>query len=151
MNQRQAGLIIIVLSILILVTTIFLTIELKNAYAELHKSCNLPEGICPFTKTLPTPSIFGFIIVALLALFGFYLIFSKKEKGRKPKINMAGLKKEEKSILKEVANEGAIFQATLVEKTGLSKVKVTRILDILEGKGFIERKRRGMSNVIILK
>lgn len=36
-------------------------------------------------------------------------------------------------------------------KTGLTKVKVTRILDRLEGREIIERKRRGMTNVVILK
>ena len=44
-----------------------------------------------------------------------------------------------------------MFQSSLVNETKLSKVKVTRILDRLEGKSLIERKRRGMSNVIILK
>ena len=155
MNQRQTGLIIVVLSIIMFITLVFLTIELKNAYAELHKICPLPEGICPFNKALPTPSIFAFIFVILTAAFGIYLIFEKKEtskaKIKELKISLKELNKDEKKILELVADEGAIFQATLAEKAVMSKVKVTRILDTLEGKGLIERKRRGMSNVVILK
>lgn len=62
------------------------------------------------------------------------------------------LTREEKrlySIIEEA--DGAIFQADLVEKSGFSKVKVSRILDKLEGRGMIERKRRGMTNMVVIK
>ena len=35
--------------------------------------------------------------------------------------------------------------------TGISKVGISRILDRLENQGFIERKRRGMNNIVVLK
>lgn len=65
---------------------------------------------------------------------------------------MASLKAEEKKLY-EITNGtgGAIFQADLVEKSGFSKVKVSRILDALEGRGLIERRRRGMTNMVVLK
>ena len=44
-----------------------------------------------------------------------------------------------------------VFQADLIEQTEFGKAKMTRILDRLEGKGYIERKRRGMTNVVVLK
>ena len=44
-----------------------------------------------------------------------------------------------------------MFQADLIEKLNLGKVKVSRILDRLENKNLIERKRRGMNNLIVLK
>ena len=58
---------------------------------------------------------------------------------------------DEKKIFNEIVKENSIFQSELVDRTGLNKVKVTRSLDKLEGKGLIERKRRGMTNVVILK
>ena len=62
------------------------------------------------------------------------------------------LKQEEREIYSIINNaEGAIFQAELVEKSGYSKVKVSRILDRLEGRGLVERKRRGMTNIVIAK
>ena len=48
-------------------------------------------------------------------------------------------------------NKGSIYQSELVNKTGFNKVKVTRILDSLESQNLIERKRRGMTNIVILK
>ncbi|MDE1824627.1 MAG: MarR family transcriptional regulator [Candidatus Micrarchaeota archaeon] len=47
--------------------------------------------------------------------------------------------------------DGAIFQSELVERSKLTKVKVTRILDRLEGRGLVERRRRGMTNMVLLK
>lgn len=62
------------------------------------------------------------------------------------------LKPEERKLYSIInAADGAIFQAELVEKSSYSKVKVSRILDRLEGRGIVERKRRGMTNMVILK
>ena len=58
---------------------------------------------------------------------------------------------EEKTVLSLVAQNNAIFQADLIEKTGFGKAKMTRIIDRLEGKGIVERKRRGMTNVVVMK
>ena len=35
--------------------------------------------------------------------------------------------------------------------TGFGKVKITRVIDRLEGKNLIERRRRGMTNVVVFK
>jgi len=176
MNKRQIGLVIIALAVVLFLVTLSLTLYTNSLNKILHQSCNLPAEVCPFNKAVPNQSIIGFTIVAILAILGIYLVLQKEPKVkesrevrsgktgkigkaeggplRKPKISLQDLKElkaEEKKILGLVEGEGAIFQAALVEKSGLSKVKVTRILDTLEGKGFIERKRRGMSNVVILK
>jgi uncharacterized membrane protein len=50
-----------------------------------------------------------------------------------------------------VAADGFIFQNDLMKKTGYSKVKISRILDKLELKGIVERRRRGMANIVVLK
>jgi len=65
---------------------------------------------------------------------------------------MSTLDKEEKIVLERIIeSEGTIFQSDLVEKTEFPKVKITRILDRLEGRNLVERKRRGMTNIVILK
>jgi len=58
---------------------------------------------------------------------------------------------ERKVMEKILSNDGSIFQSQLVDDLDYTKVKITRILDRLEGKALIERKRRGMTNMIILK
>jgi uncharacterized membrane protein len=59
---------------------------------------------------------------------------------------------DEKRIVSLIIEEGGtIFQSQLVDKSGYSKTKVSLILDRLEAKKILERKRRGMSNAIVLK
>ena len=59
---------------------------------------------------------------------------------------------DEKRIISLIIDEGGtIFQSQLVDRSGYSKSKVSLILDRLEAKKILERKRRGMSNAIVLK
>jgi uncharacterized membrane protein len=75
----------------------------------------------------------------------------KITKGNYKKI-MESLTSDEKLVLgKVIDSQGTIFQSEILDKTSFHKAKVTRILDRLEGKNLIERKRRGMTNVVILK
>ena len=108
-------------------------------------------------------------ILIILAAVGLYLIFFSREekivtRTVKEQVNakkvtkenyrkiINGLNPDEKSVFEKIIeSEGTAFQSDLVDKTGFHKVKITRILDKLEGKGLIERKRRGMTNVVILK
>ena len=59
---------------------------------------------------------------------------------------------DEKRIVSLIIDEGGtIFQSQLVDRSGYSKTKVSLILDRLEAKKILERKRHGMSNAIVLK
>jgi uncharacterized membrane protein len=62
------------------------------------------------------------------------------------------LKDDERKIYKVILDsDGLVNQSELAEKTGLSKSNVSRSLDLLESKGLVERKRRGMGNIVLLK
>lgn len=62
------------------------------------------------------------------------------------------LKDDERRIYRAIIDsDGIIEQSELTEKTGLSKSTVSRGLDLLESKGLVERRRRGMGNIILLK
>ena len=62
------------------------------------------------------------------------------------------LKDDERKIYDVIIHsDGLINQSELAEKTGLSKSNVSRSLDLLESKGLVERKRRGMGNIVLLK
>ena len=70
----------------------------------------------------------------------------------KKKVTYSKLDEEEKKILELLQkNEGSQYQSDLIKETGFSKVKMTRILDKFESKGYIDRKRRGMTNIVFLK
>jgi uncharacterized membrane protein len=46
--------------------------------------------------------------------------------------------------------DGVLAQSEVVERTDFSKATVSRALDSLETKDLVERKRRGMGNVVLL-
>ncbi len=133
--------------------------DIINMGKELHKDCPLPDNVCPFKRSIPAESTMGLVIVSGLALFGLYLIFSdidsKKEsiiESEKIKEAAESLEGEEKLVYEKIKEaDGYIFQNDIMNKTDFSKVKVTRVLDKLETKGIIERRRRGMSNIVVLK
>lgn len=92
---------------------------------------------------------FGLSVVILAA--GLYLIFAPAKNTPK-KVDVKKLSAEEKTIYTTLTeHEGSMYQGDLVKKTEFSKVKITRLLDGLEQKGIVERKRRGMTNLVILK
>ena len=63
-----------------------------------------------------------------------------------------GLKNDETRVYQAILDAGGLMnQGELVEKAGLSKATVSRTLDLLESRGLVERCRRGMGNVILLK
>ena len=158
MENKNVGYLILGISVLI-IGIIFLFNSAMTDIAS--SSCTMEKSICPMYKTINQQTYLSLGIVGLLVLVGLVLIFSKphekiiirrvEEKHKKKKIDSSGLNHEEKYVLKLVEENRTIFQADLIEKTGFGKAKVTRILDRLEGKGFVERKRRGMTNVVVLR
>lgn len=62
------------------------------------------------------------------------------------------LKNDEMRVYQTILDAGGVMnQGDLVGKAGLSKTTVSRTLDLLESKGLVEKRRRGMGNVILLK
>ncbi len=114
-------------------------------------------AVCPYEQLnkLAVPKYLGLFADIALFLFGLFLFLKKtpEEKAlRKAKTAAKQLGGDESRAFDLIAQaNGMIFQNELVEKMGVSKVKITRVLDKLEAKGLVERRRRGMTNVIILK
>jgi hypothetical protein len=77
------------------------------------------------------------------------LLEDRKTKWRKIAV---ALKDDVQKVYETILDsDGIILQRELTEKTGFSKTKISRCLDTLELKDLIERKRRGMSNIVLLK
>jgi len=160
MENKNVGYLILGISILI----VFIIFLFNNAMKKIIiEGCPaVHDGLaCPAYGTIQQQTYLSLAIVGILILIGLVLIFTKpseriiikKIKENKPKrdLDLSQFKPEEKKVLKLVQEQGTIFQADLIEKTQFGKAKVSRILDRLEGKGIIERKRRGMTNVVVLK
>lgn len=128
-------------------------------------SCTIAHGgdYCPMYDTITQQTYLAVAIVGVLIVVSFVLIFSKQseriivktrtieKKPKKKYIDTSTLTKEEKQVLNLIVENKTIFQAELIEKTQFGKAKITRIIDRLEGKGLVERKRRGMTNIVVLK
>ncbi|MGV8142077.1 MAG: helix-turn-helix transcriptional regulator [Candidatus Pacearchaeota archaeon] len=114
---------------------------------------------CPATRTLNQQAYLAYFLVSVIAMIGIVLstikpeqrIIIKKVKEKKINIDTKDLSSEEKQILNILLKERTIFQADLIEKTQMNKAKVTRILHRLESKNLVERKRRGLTNIVVLK
>ena len=146
------GLIVALVGVVLLVIVLSLVPILQEAeMAGCVCSDSEEEGICPHKDNLPYQVYLG-IGIAIIMFVLSYFIITKKEPTKKKLVIPKDLTKEEKSVIDSIIkSDGLIFQSDLVEKLGMSKVKVTRILDKLEARGLIERRRRGMTNAVILK
>ena len=162
MENKHVGYILLAVSGLI----VLITIMFKQALTSfVNSSCTLAhgEGYCPMYDTINQQTYLALGIVGIIVIVGLMLILSKpREKliiktrtieKKKPEKNydLSDLKPEEKKVFELVKENKTIFQADLIEKTEFGKAKMTRIIDKLEGKNFVERKRRGMTNVVVLK
>lgn len=135
----------------------------NNALEEIvNTSCD-HGPTCPMYTTLSTQKIISYSLIGLLVLIGLMVTFFIKEKKlpqetkkvlteEEKKHKLEHLDNEEKKVMELlINNQGSMYQSDVMKETQLSKVKVTRILDKLEGKMLLERKRRGMTNIVILK
>jgi hypothetical protein len=160
MKNKNVGYLIVGIAIVIGIIVLIFNVGLKNIVGQ---TCTMgPE--CTMFDTIAVQTWISLAIAGLVLVIGLFLIFSKEEtkiitktkrihveKKSKP-IDYSKLDKDEKIIVKIIEDaDGTIFQSDLVEKSEFSKVKVSRILDKLEGRQLIERKRRGMTNVVVLR
>ncbi|HYD03954.1 MAG TPA: MarR family transcriptional regulator [Alphaproteobacteria bacterium] len=172
MKNRHVGILIVAIAVLIG----FLVWLFNRALTGIINNSCSHGPTCPMWGTLRLQTNIGLTLMAFIVFLGLYIIFFIKdnehvvkevhrevkvikEQFKPKKFDKKNYSKllhtldpEEKAIItKLLDNEGSLFQSKLVSLTGQSKVKVTRILDRLEGKGLIERKRRGMTNIVFLK
>ncbi|MBS3074742.1 MarR family transcriptional regulator [Candidatus Pacearchaeota archaeon] len=162
MKNRNVGFLVIGIALVIAAIVLVFNSGLKSIVAA---TCSIEHGggQCTMYDTIAIQTGVSLAIAGLVFLVGAYLVFVKEDvvtkfklvkagDEKKKKVELNSLDKEERALVKILHDSNnAMFQSELVEKSGFDKVKVTRILDRLEGRQFIERKRRGMSNIVILK
>jgi len=161
MENKNIGWLLLAVSLLIMIFTFFYSNALDDA---VRTSCFLQHGdveSCEMFDSVTKQTYFALSIAGVLLIVSLFLIFAKpdekiivkkiKEKKVQKNVDLSGFRREEKEVYNLVKESGAIFQADLIEKTGFSKARMTRIIDKLEGHGLVDRKRRGMTNVVVLK
>ena len=160
LTHKLLGSALIGLSIILLFILVFVKINSDREGAFLcqvvAEDPNLSMDECPAHESSTSWLIllaFGIGMIMLVA--GAVLIFRSQagetKKHHNP-VDRSKLSEEEKKILELLEqNEGSMYQSDIIKHTEHSKVYVTRLLDRLEGKHIIERKRRGMTNIVVLK
>lgn len=158
MKNKNVGMLIIGISV-VLATIVFL---FNNALTKIVNTSCSHGTTCPMYGTINTQTYVAGALIAAILIIGIAIMLSKeekqivtktiREKEAKRNIDTSNLNSDEKKLIGLIEYaKGSIFQSELTEKSGFDKVKVTRILDRLEGMHLIERRRRGMTNIVLLK
>jgi uncharacterized membrane protein len=155
MKNKNVGFLIVGISILIAII-----IWIFNTGLKIFVDGTCGHGpTCTMYDAISLQTSISLAVAGLVFLIGLFLIFSKeseriiikKVKGRRKKIDLSGLDSIERKAVEILQREGAVFQRSLMEQLEIGKVKMTRMIDKLEAKEIVERKRRGMNNIIVLK
>ncbi|MDO8537606.1 MAG: hypothetical protein Q7S21_01855 [archaeon] len=164
-NLKTLGYLLVGFSIILLFILAMIKINYDTTSAQL---CDLQDHENTGTSMLECPAhtgneswiiLLGFGIAFLILGIGIYMLFIAKPEELEfatkkdfAQVDLTQLDEEEKKIYETIKNKGgSAYQSDLITLTDFSKVKITRILDKLESKGILERKRRGMTNIIVLK
>ncbi|MBS3142613.1 MarR family transcriptional regulator [Candidatus Woesearchaeota archaeon] len=160
LTHKLLGSALIGLSIILLFILVFVKINSDREGAFLCEVVandpTLSMDECPAHESSTSWLILlAFGIGMIMLVSGSVLIFRSQAgetKKRHIPVDRSKLSEEEKKILELLEqNEGSMYQSDIIRDTQHSKVYVTRLLDRLEGKHVIERKRRGMTNIVVLK
>jgi len=154
MRNKNIGYLIIGIAIVIGIIIFIFNTGLKKIVGQ---TCT-HGPTCSMYSTIAVQTWISLAIAGIILIIGIVFLFLKENtiiktiKARKKPVSLEGLDSKEKEVVKLLQNEnGTLFQADLMEKLGIGKVGITRLLDKLEAKQIIERKRRGMNNVVVLK
>lgn len=156
MENRNVGILIVGIAVVMAIIVLLFNSVLKE---NLNLTCG-HGPTCGMYQGVAVQTWISLSIIAVVFIIGLVIMFTKpkekiiikKVKEKKKRLNLSGLNKNEREAMKILQEEnGAIFQKSLMEKLEIGKVGMTRLLDKLEAKQLIERKRRGMNNIVVLK
>ncbi len=163
-SNKKLGLVLIILAVVLLILLVSVKFEddKRDAYlceavaADPHMSMDQ----CPVhtDRTASWVLFLSFGITFLILAGGVYLVFGgsmpplpAQEMGL-PAEALAKLDEEERRVYDLLLlHDGSLYQSDLIRETGMSKVRMTRLLDRMQGKKIVDRRRRGMTNIVVLR
>ena len=149
MNPKYLGLAVMFISVLLAYNVYILSSELLSSLDH-GDECSSFET-CPHVQTA-TSSYTGYAGATGTFLIGLYIFLRQPTQPVSRKKKPSDLNPDEIRVYDIVEEAGGmIFQSEIVEKTSFPKARVTRVLDRLESRNVLERRRRGMTNAVMLK
>lgn len=143
----------------------FASVFSNNTSSQLNDTANLSNGDRPeWRQPRPPAGITNVIyptlfislsgsIISIMAGLSIYFLLRKKEKEELTKgmLNVI-LTPEEKKVIDILEKSGReLTQSDIVSRTGLSKVKVSRVIKRLESLRIVKKYQYGMTNKIVLE
>ena len=157
-GQKQLGILLIGVAVLLILLLTWVKLDLDEQGVFLCEAVAANPGLsmedCPVHKSNTSLLIMGaFGIAVLIFGSGLYLTFSSKPiSAPRKQIDPNDLDADEQKLLALLQqNRGSMYQSDLIKQTGFSKVQMTRVLDRMAGKQVIDRQRRGMTNIVVLR
>ena len=178
MNNKNIGIIIVIISIVALIGFSYIVIQLNKVIqqnidlavdSEGNCAHDPEKGICPYESKakLSIPVYLTAAFIVSLLVFGIYLFTRKpkiiekpkeqvresKEERKEDKFNiiLSALNEDEQKIMKAVREQDGITQATLRIRIDMSKTKLSLVLKDLESKNLVKKVIKGKTNQIFLK
>ncbi len=158
-GKKPIGYLLLGLGILLILILAFVKLNYDAQAAFLCENIEASGGdmlACPAHKTDASWLFMtGFGVSLVIAFSGLYAGFIEKpilktEKSFQP-LDPTQLDSDSRRVYDLLRNaNGSLFQSDLIRETGFSKVKLSRLLDKLEQGGLVERRRRGMANLVVL-
>lgn len=156
-NNRTVGYLVIGFAILLAI--VLAAVQTSNDEKDVRLCENtqmlgLDMASCPaHTSNIGWYIMVAFGIAFFILAVGIYLaLFQNNAEKAVQIVDISKLEEGEKRVYELLkAAKGSMFQGDLIKQLGYTKVTVSRILDRMEQKDIVERKRRGMSNLVVLK
>jgi|WetSurMetagenome_2_1015567.scaffolds.fasta_scaffold178320_2 hypothetical protein len=156
-NNRTAGIAVIAFAILLVIVLAVIKAgidERDTVLCEDTAKLNLDMASCPVHTSHTGWYLMGAFGIAFFILaVGIYLVFVPQKAEKIPVVvDLSKLDEDEKKVYEMLKTAGgSMFQGDVIKQLGYTKVTVSRLIDKMEQKGVVERKRRGMSNLVVLK
>lgn len=94
--------------------------------------------------------LYGTAILSLAVGGSIVYMLEEKVDSRKLEKILSILPPDERKVMKLLLERKEIEQKRLATLSGLSSVKVSRVVSALERRGIVEKKRHGYTNLIVL-
>lgn len=153
MDNRQAALLLFALTLIIA----FIAWSYDNTLMQIVNTQCTHGPACPMYAAIDAQRNLSIGLIALLLISSGVMFFwvpvtrivkEFTQPKPKPPVKLEG---DEKLVFGMVSRKGSMYQGDILKETGFSKVKVSRILDRLEKAELVEKKRRGMANLVVVK
>src|SRR3989338_5205070 len=149
---KLIGIVLIGVSVLLVVLLSLIKANLDEQSAFLCSvvsSSSMDMSSCPVHKSNTSSLLIVAFSLSFLCLAAGAFLLLKPLAERKAFPKLDEQEKQVYDLLK--SHQGSLYQSDILKETQLSKVKLTRLLDRMEQKEVLERKRRGMTNIIVLR